>query len=117
MERQATTWHWSRWANGFRDLRRAGGVEANALSASPPRRAEPDAGRGSGWLTVFTKGEKVRELPIPHPEFWFDLERLILESEAQPAHYLMPQQQMRGVSVTSTARRSSTGCAGSRTSR
>ena len=30
-------------------------------------------------LTVFTKGEKVRELPIPHPEFWFDLERLILE--------------------------------------
>ena len=35
-------------------------------------------------LTVFTKGGKIRELPIPHPAFWFDLERLILESEAQP---------------------------------
>ena len=44
-------------------------------------------------MTVFTKGEKVRDLPIPHPEFWFDLERLILESEAQPSHYLMPRQQ------------------------
>ena len=47
-------------------------------------------------LTVFTKGEKVRELPIRHPEFWFDLERLILECEAQPTHYLMQQQQTRG---------------------
>ena len=46
-------------------------------------------------LTVFTKGEKVRELPIPHPEFWFDLERLILEFGAQPTHYLMQQQQTR----------------------
>ena len=26
-------------------------------------------------LTVFTKGERVRELPLPHPAFWFDLER------------------------------------------
>ena len=43
-------------------------------------------------LTVFTKGEKVRELPIPHPEFWFDLERLILDVEAQPSHYLMQRQ-------------------------
>jgi site-specific recombinase XerC len=47
-------------------------------------------------LAVFTKGEKVRELPVPHPGFWFDLERLILEVEAQPAHYLMQQQQTRG---------------------
>ena len=46
-------------------------------------------------VTVFTKGEKVREIPIPHPEFWFDLERLILDSEAQPSHYLMPRQQTR----------------------
>ena len=44
-------------------------------------------------LTVFTKGGKVRELPIPHPGFWFDLERLILECEAQPHHYLLPRQQ------------------------
>ena len=47
-------------------------------------------------LTVFTKGEKVRELPIPHSEFWFDLERLILDVEAQPSHYLMPRQTTRG---------------------
>ena len=67
-------------------------------------------------LTVFTKGEKVRELPIPHPEFWFDLERLILEFEAQPTHYLMQQQQTR-VPATSTARRSSTEPAASPTSR
>jgi site-specific recombinase XerC len=46
-------------------------------------------------LTVFTKGEKVRELPIPHSEFWFDLERLILEVEAQPSHYLMQRQKTR----------------------
>jgi integrase len=40
-------------------------------------------------LTIFTKGEKVRELPIPHPSFWFDLERVILDAEAQPDHYLV----------------------------
>ena len=38
----------------------------------------------------------MREIPIPHPEFWFDLERLILDSEAQPSHHLMPQQKTRG---------------------
>lgn len=42
-------------------------------------------------LTIFTKGQKVRELPIPHPPFWMDLERLILDTEAQPHHYLMPR--------------------------
>ena len=41
-------------------------------------------------LTVFLKRGKVRELPIPHPAFWTDLERLILEAEAQPHHYLLP---------------------------
>ena len=46
-------------------------------------------------LTVFTKGERVRELPIPHPAFWYDLERLILEFEADPNHYLMQQQTTR----------------------
>lgn len=40
-------------------------------------------------LTIFTKGQKVRELPIPHPAFWMDLERHILDTEAQPAHFLM----------------------------
>jgi integrase len=41
-------------------------------------------------LTIFTKGSKVREVPIPHPEFWMDLERHILDVEAQPNHYLLP---------------------------
>jgi integrase/recombinase XerC len=42
-------------------------------------------------LTIFTKGQKVRELPIPHTPFWLDLERHILEVEAKPDHYLMPR--------------------------
>ena len=40
-------------------------------------------------LTIFTKGEKIRELPIPDPHFWKDLERLILESGAESYHYLL----------------------------
>jgi site-specific recombinase XerC len=40
-------------------------------------------------LTIFTKGEKIRELPIPDPMFCRDLERIILEHEAEPGHYLM----------------------------
>jgi site-specific recombinase XerC len=40
-------------------------------------------------LTIFTKGEKIRELPIPDPDFWKDLERHILEVGAQPHHYLL----------------------------
>jgi integrase len=40
-------------------------------------------------LTIFTKGGKVRALPIPHAEFWTDLERLVLEWEAQPDHFLL----------------------------
>jgi integrase len=40
-------------------------------------------------LTVFLKRGKVRELPIPDRDFWTDLERHILEVEAQPHHYLM----------------------------
>jgi integrase/recombinase XerC len=40
-------------------------------------------------LTIFTKGEKVRELPIPHSAFWFDLERHILDVEAQPHYFLL----------------------------
>lgn len=43
-------------------------------------------------LTIFTKGQKVRELPIPHPAFWFDLERHILDAQAEPHHFLMPRQ-------------------------
>jgi site-specific recombinase XerC len=43
-------------------------------------------------LTIFSKGDHVRAVPIPHNAFWFDLERLILEEEAQPGHYLLPRQ-------------------------
>lgn len=41
-------------------------------------------------LTIFTKGEKVRDLPLPDPRLWLDLERLILDVGALPAHFLIP---------------------------
>lgn len=40
-------------------------------------------------LSVFLKGGKVRPMPIPEPEFWHDLERHILDSQAEPNHYLL----------------------------
>jgi integrase/recombinase XerC len=43
-------------------------------------------------LTIFTKGQKVREVPIPHAAFWHDLERHILDAQAEPADYLMCRQ-------------------------
>jgi site-specific recombinase XerC len=43
-------------------------------------------------LTIFTKGEKVREVPIPDPSFWDELGRLIIETAAQPGDYLLPRQ-------------------------
>ena len=43
-------------------------------------------------LTIFTKGERVREVPIPDPAFWDELGRLIVEEEARPEHYLLPGQ-------------------------
>jgi site-specific recombinase XerC len=42
-------------------------------------------------LTIFTKGEKVRELPVPDAAFWNDLGRLIVETEAAANHYLLPR--------------------------
>jgi integrase len=42
-------------------------------------------------LTIFTKGEKVREMPIPDPGFWNDLGRLIVEDESAPNDYLLPR--------------------------
>ena len=42
-------------------------------------------------LTIFAKGGKVRNVPIPDPAFWHDLERLILDSGAEGHHFLMPQ--------------------------
>jgi integrase/recombinase XerC len=40
-------------------------------------------------LTIFAKGGKVRELPLPDPAFWHDLERHIMDAEARPGHYLV----------------------------
>jgi integrase/recombinase XerC len=40
-------------------------------------------------LTVFTKGQKVRELPIVDNDLWLDLERYILEWGAEPGDYLL----------------------------
>lgn len=40
-------------------------------------------------LTIFTKGEKIRDLPIVDKALWLDLERLILETQAEPHHYLL----------------------------
>lgn len=40
-------------------------------------------------LTIFTKGEKIRELPIPDPDFWKDLERHILDIGARDDYYLL----------------------------
>lgn len=40
-------------------------------------------------LVIFTKGEKVREVPIPQHAFWLDLERHILDAGAQDSHYLL----------------------------
>jgi len=39
-------------------------------------------------ITIFGKGGKVRRLPIPHPAFWTDWERWILETGAEPDHFL-----------------------------
>jgi integrase len=55
-------------------------------------------------LTIFTKGQKVRELPIPHPAFWLDLERHILDVEARPEHYLMPRMKGNGASTSLDAK-------------
>lgn len=40
-------------------------------------------------LMIFTKGQKIRNLPLPDAVLWTELERLILETEAEPAHFLM----------------------------
>lgn len=45
-------------------------------------------------LTIFAKGGKVRQLPIPHKAFWFELERLIVELQAKPGDYLLCRQKM-----------------------
>jgi site-specific recombinase XerC len=63
-------------------------------------------------LTIFAKGGKVRAVPIPDPAFWHDLERLILDSEAEPGHYLMQRMKGNGKvrAQSPTSRWASTGC-------
>jgi site-specific recombinase XerC len=46
-------------------------------------------------LTVFTKGGKVQTLPIVDPAFWLELERWILDWEAQPNEYLLCRRTVR----------------------
>lgn len=43
-------------------------------------------------LTIFTKGAKVRDLPIPDPGFWNDLGRHLIDMQAKPNDYLMCRQ-------------------------
>lgn len=43
-------------------------------------------------LTVFTKGAKVRDLPIPDPALWDDLEKLKFEIQAEESHFLLCRQ-------------------------
>jgi integrase len=43
-------------------------------------------------LVIFTKGQKVREVPTPDPAFWHDLERYMLDVGAEPHHYLLRTQ-------------------------
>jgi site-specific recombinase XerC len=40
-------------------------------------------------LTIFTKGRKIRDLPIVEEAFWFDLERHILDIGAEPGWFLL----------------------------
>jgi integrase len=51
-------------------------------------------------LTIFAKGGKVRELPIPDPAFWHDLERLILDTGAEGNHFLMQRARANGARRT-----------------
>lgn len=49
-------------------------------------------------LTIFAKGGKVRHMPIPHPAFWTDLERLIVDSGAEAHHFLLQRHRGNGAS-------------------
>lgn len=40
-------------------------------------------------LVIYAKGGKVREMPVPDPHFWMDLERHILDVSAEPQHFLL----------------------------
>ena len=46
-------------------------------------------------LTIFTKGGKVQTVPVVDPAFWNDLERHILDWDAQPNDYLLCRRSVR----------------------
>ena len=46
-------------------------------------------------LTVFRKGGKVQTLPVVDPAFWNELERWILDWQAQPDEYLLCRRSVR----------------------
>jgi site-specific recombinase XerC len=46
-------------------------------------------------LTVFMKGAKIRQLPIPDTTFWHELTLLMLSRDTEPTHYLMASSRMR----------------------
>jgi site-specific recombinase XerC len=64
------------------------GLRKGALQAVPFKHFDHNRLR----LTIFTKGGKVRTLPIPQQPFWDDLERLILDTGAKPSDYRMARQ-------------------------
>jgi site-specific recombinase XerC len=43
-------------------------------------------------LTIFSKGDKVQTVPVVDPAFWNELERHILDWQAQPNEYLLCRQ-------------------------
>jgi hypothetical protein len=54
-------------------------------------------------LTIFTKGQKVRELPLPHRVFWHDLEHHILDI-GPPTSCCAPSARSRASSCAATPR-------------
>lgn len=51
-------------------------------------------------LTIFAKGGKVRNVPLPDPAFWHDLERHILDVEAAGSDFLMPRRRGNGARIS-----------------
>jgi integrase len=56
-------------------------------------------------LTIFTKGGKVQTLTLDHGGFWLELERLILDTQANPSDYLLCHRKLHPVSFEKGTRR------------
>jgi len=77
------------------------GLRKGALQAIQFRHFDQSRHR----LTIFTKGQKIRELPIPDDAFWDDVAKLMFELEAEPQHYLMQRQRQIWRGYTDTGSR------------